>query len=191
MSTDSVLCIHRGFPFSLAKQSSGTFWNGECLFPSKQYHLLVFTDGLVHQWRILPILGENRGTTWPYSSLLPRQSWQQEELHSPLHPLCQALGHPGSSLQSLRYGPAPVCTSTGWVAALPACCRAVGQSVPLSCRLQWCGLTEGDSGALGTLLATLPSLVHLELGDGALGDDGVRMLCAGLRQPGCQLRVLR
>lgn len=91
--------------------------------------------------------------------LLPRQSWRQEELHSPLHPLCQALGHPGSSLQSLG--------------------------------LQWCGLTEGDSGALGTLLATLPSLVHLELGDGALGDDGVRMLCAGLRQPGCQLRVLR
>lgn len=90
---------------------------------------------------------------------LPRQSWRQEELHSPLHPLCQALGHPGSSLQSLR--------------------------------LQWCGLTEGDSGALGTLLATLPSLVHLDLGDGALGDDGVRMLCAGLRQPGCQLRVLR
>ncbi|XP_031463155.1 NACHT, LRR and PYD domains-containing protein 3-like isoform X2 [Phasianus colchicus] len=90
---------------------------------------------------------------------LPWQSWQQEELHSPLYPLCQALGHPGSLLQSLR--------------------------------LQWCGLTEGDSKALGTLLATLPSLVHFELGDGALGDDGVRMLCTGLRQPDCRLRVLR
>ncbi|XP_021257558.1 NACHT, LRR and PYD domains-containing protein 3 isoform X2 [Numida meleagris] len=90
---------------------------------------------------------------------LPRHCRRQEELRSPLHPLCQALGHPGSSLRSLR--------------------------------LQWCGLTEGDSEALGTLLATLPSLVHLELGDGALGDDGVRMLCAGLRQPGCRLRVLR
>uniref|UniRef100_A0A8C2YCG0 NACHT, LRR and PYD domains-containing protein 3 n=2 Tax=Coturnix japonica TaxID=93934 RepID=A0A8C2YCG0_COTJA len=87
------------------------------------------------------------------------QSWQQEELCSPLRPLCQALWYPGSSLQSLR--------------------------------LQWCGLTEGDIEALGTLLATLPSLVHLELGDRALGDDGVRMLCTGLRQPGCHLRVLR
>lgn len=63
--------------------------------------------------------------------------------------------------------------------------------MPPSCRLQWCGLTEGDSKALGALLATLPSLVHFELGDGALGDDGVRMLCAGLRQPDCRLRVLR
>ncbi|NXJ07065.1 NLRP3 protein, partial [Odontophorus gujanensis] len=90
---------------------------------------------------------------------LPRESRQHEELRSPLYPLCQALGHPGSSLQSLR--------------------------------LQWCGLTQGDSKALGTLLATLPSLTHLELGDGALDDDGVRMLCTGLRQPSCQLHVLR
>ncbi|NXL91069.1 NLRP3 protein, partial [Alectura lathami] len=89
----------------------------------------------------------------------PGQSPRQEELHSPLHLLCLALGHPGSSLRSLR--------------------------------LQWCGLTEGDTNALGTLLATHPSLAHLELGDGALGDGGVRLLCAGLRQPDCRLQVLR
>lgn len=58
-------------------------------------------------------------------------------------------------------------------------------------RLQWCGLTEGGCEALGTLLATHPSLACLELGDGALGDSGVRLLCTGLRQPGCHLRILR
>uniref|UniRef100_A0A8C9EM02 NACHT, LRR and PYD domains-containing protein 3 n=1 Tax=Pavo cristatus TaxID=9049 RepID=A0A8C9EM02_PAVCR len=98
------------------------------------------------------------GTFWNCKCLFPSKD-HLLLLRSPLHLLCQTLGHPGSSLQSLR--------------------------------LQWCGLTEGDSEALGTLLATLPSLVHLELGDGALGDDGVRKLCAGLRQPGCHLRVLR
>lgn len=58
-------------------------------------------------------------------------------------------------------------------------------------RLQWCGLTEGGCEALGTLLATHPSLACLELGDGALGDSGVQLLCTGLRQPGCHLRILR
>ncbi|OXB63196.1 UNVERIFIED_CONTAM: hypothetical protein H355_013961 [Colinus virginianus] len=101
---------------------------------------------------------QQRGRQEPATGL-PRQSWRQEELRSPLYPLCQALGHPGSSLRSLS--------------------------------LQWCGLTQGDSEALAMLLATLPSLTHLELGDGALGDDGVRTLCTALRQPGCQLHVLR
>ncbi|NXI66080.1 NLRP3 protein, partial [Anseranas semipalmata] len=90
---------------------------------------------------------------------LPRQHPRWDELRSPLHRLCQALGHVGSSLQSLR--------------------------------LQWCGLTEGSCEALGTLLATHPSLACLELGDGALGDGGVRLLCSGLQQPGCHLRILR
>uniref|UniRef100_A0A8V0ZLK2 NLR family pyrin domain containing 3 n=1 Tax=Gallus gallus TaxID=9031 RepID=A0A8V0ZLK2_CHICK len=55
-------------------------------------------------------------------------------------------------------------------------------------------LTVGQGGHTHPLLPRAVGqsvLVHLELGDGALGDDGVRMLCAGLRQPGCQLRVLR
>ncbi|XP_035395702.1 NACHT, LRR and PYD domains-containing protein 12-like [Cygnus atratus] len=93
------------------------------------------------------------------ATVLPWQHPLQEELCSPLHPLCHALGHADSSLQNLR--------------------------------LQWCGLTEGGCKALGMLLATHPSLVCLELGDGALGDSGVQLLCTGLRQPGCQLRILR
>uniref|UniRef100_A0A8B9S0H8 NACHT, LRR and PYD domains-containing protein 3 n=1 Tax=Accipiter nisus TaxID=211598 RepID=A0A8B9S0H8_9AVES len=58
-------------------------------------------------------------------------------------------------------------------------------------RLQWCGLSESCCAELSALLAEHPSLDRLELGDGTLGDGGVRLLCEGLRQPGCRLRVLR
>ncbi|XP_074442702.1 NACHT, LRR and PYD domains-containing protein 12-like [Larus michahellis] len=58
-------------------------------------------------------------------------------------------------------------------------------------RLQWCGLSESCCAELAALLAQHPSLARLELGDGALGDGGVRLLCEGLQQPGCRLRVLR
>ncbi|XP_075609230.1 NACHT, LRR and PYD domains-containing protein 3-like [Balearica regulorum gibbericeps] len=84
---------------------------------------------------------------------------QREELHSPIHPLCRALRHPGSNLRALR--------------------------------LWWCGLSESCCAELAALLAEHPSLARLELGDGTLSDGGVRLLCEGLRQPGCCLRVLR
>ncbi|XP_064516034.1 NACHT, LRR and PYD domains-containing protein 12-like [Pseudopipra pipra] len=58
-------------------------------------------------------------------------------------------------------------------------------------RLQWCRLSESCCAELAALLAEHPSLAQLELGDGALGDRGVRLLCQGLRRPGCRLRVLR
>uniref|UniRef100_A0A672TUJ3 NACHT, LRR and PYD domains-containing protein 3-like n=1 Tax=Strigops habroptila TaxID=2489341 RepID=A0A672TUJ3_STRHB len=58
-------------------------------------------------------------------------------------------------------------------------------------RLQWCRLPESCCAALAALLARHRSLARLELGDTALGDGGVRLLCQGLRQPGCCLRVLR
>ncbi|KGL99219.1 NACHT, LRR and PYD domains-containing protein 3 [Charadrius vociferus] len=58
-------------------------------------------------------------------------------------------------------------------------------------RLRWCGLSESCCAELAALLAQHPSLARLELGDGALGDGGVRLLCEGLQQPGCRLRVLR
>ncbi|XP_072721121.1 NACHT, LRR and PYD domains-containing protein 3-like isoform X2 [Ciconia boyciana] len=61
-------------------------------------------------------------------------------------------------------------------------------SVP---RLWWCGLSERCCAELAALLAQHPSLARLELGDGTLGDGGVRLLCEGLQQPGCRLRVLR
>ncbi|NWI69330.1 NLRP3 protein, partial [Todus mexicanus] len=84
---------------------------------------------------------------------------EHPELHSPIHPLCRALQHPGSNLRVLR--------------------------------LRWCRLSESCCAELGELLAQHPSLARLELGDGTLGDGGVRLLCEGLRQPLCRLRVLR
>ncbi|NWV39891.1 NLRP3 protein, partial [Grantiella picta] len=58
-------------------------------------------------------------------------------------------------------------------------------------RLQWCQLTESCCAELAALLAEHPGLARLELGDSSLGDSGVRLLCEGLRHPGCRLRVLR
>ncbi|NXE99649.1 NLRP3 protein, partial [Menura novaehollandiae] len=58
-------------------------------------------------------------------------------------------------------------------------------------RLQWCGLSESCCAELAALLAEHPGLARLELGDSSLGDSGVRLLCEGLRHPGCRLRVLR
>ncbi|NWT59760.1 NLRP3 protein, partial [Erythrocercus mccallii] len=58
-------------------------------------------------------------------------------------------------------------------------------------RLQWCRLSESCCAELAALLAEHPGLAHLELGDSSLGDSGVRLLCEGLRAPGCRLRTLR
>ncbi|NWW43460.1 NLRP3 protein, partial [Pedionomus torquatus] len=58
-------------------------------------------------------------------------------------------------------------------------------------RLHWCGLSESCCAQLAGLLAQHPTLARLELGDGTLGDGGVRLLCEGLQQPGCRLRILR
>ncbi|NWX19184.1 NLRP3 protein, partial [Aegotheles bennettii] len=64
-------------------------------------------------------------------------------------------------------------------------------SFPPKAALWWCGLSESCCMDLAVLLAEHPGLAQLELGDGVLGDSGVRLLCRGLRHPHCHLRVLR
>ncbi|KAK4822744.1 hypothetical protein QYF61_019935 [Mycteria americana] len=107
------------------------------------------------------LLGSSSGASGggPRPRPRPLAERRQEELHSPIHLLCQALRHPGSNARALR--------------------------------LWWCGLSGPCCAELAALLAQHPSLARLELGDGTLGDGGVRLLCEGLRQPGCRLRVLR
>uniref|UniRef100_A0A8B9DPJ9 NACHT, LRR and PYD domains-containing protein 3 n=1 Tax=Anser cygnoides TaxID=8845 RepID=A0A8B9DPJ9_ANSCY len=94
------------------------------------------------------------------ATVLPWQHPRQEELRSPLHPLCQALGHVGSSLQNLRLR---------YTRMTSACCQD-----------------------LAAVLGTSPHLEELDLSfNTGLRDAGVQLLCEGLRDHACQLRVLR
>ncbi|NWV27586.1 NLRP3 protein, partial [Origma solitaria] len=61
----------------------------------------------------------------------------------------------------------------------------------VSCRLQWCRLSESCCAELAALLAEQPGLARVELDDSSLDDSGVRLLCKGLQNPCCHLHVLR
>ncbi|XP_035889096.1 NACHT, LRR and PYD domains-containing protein 1-like [Phyllostomus discolor] len=65
-----------------------------------------------------------------------------------------------------------------------------------TCKLQRlllirCGLTSGCCQDLASMLSDSPSLTELDLRKNNLGDHGMRLLCKGLGQPTCQLRLLR
>ncbi|NXD29431.1 NLRP3 protein, partial [Spelaeornis formosus] len=87
---------------------------------------------------------------------------------------------------SLRVGVFP---GVWWAGEQPGQVRCAEFSM-LSCRLRWCQLCESCCTELAALLAEHPGLARLELADSSLGDSGVRLLCEGLRAPGCCLRVL-
>ncbi|NXU24670.1 NLRP3 protein, partial [Thalassarche chlororhynchos] len=72
----------------------------------------------------------------------PLAERRREELHSPIHPLCRALRHPGSDLQVLRLGS---CRLTG------ACCQALAARLVECPRLTCLDLSDNELGADGVL----------------------------------------
>lgn len=58
-------------------------------------------------------------------------------------------------------------------------------------RLVSCGLTSDCCWALASMLRANPKLTELDLQQNYVNDLGVRLLFEGLRQPTCQLMVLR
>ncbi|NXQ55150.1 NLRP3 protein, partial [Anthoscopus minutus] len=114
--------------------------------------------------------------------------WQHPEAELDASVPCSGVsgagGHPGTLVLRQREElPCPI----------HLLCRALRHrdSALRVLRLQWCRLSESCCAELAALLAEHPGLAHLELGDSSLGDSGVRLLCEGLRTPGCHLRILR
>ncbi|XP_041262187.1 NACHT, LRR and PYD domains-containing protein 12-like isoform X2 [Onychostruthus taczanowskii] len=114
--------------------------------------------------------------------------WQDPEAELDVLVPCSgasgAGGHPGALVVRRREElPCPI----------HLLCRALRHrdSALQVLRLRWCRLSESCCAELAALLAEHPGLAQLELADSSLGDSGVRLLCEGLRNPGCRLRILR
>lgn len=60
----------------------------------------------------------------------------------------------------------------------------------LCCSLRWCNLTERSCSNLASVLSSHTRLTELELRDNDVQDSGLKLLCAGLQDPGCSLQKL-
>ncbi|KAM9321957.1 NACHT, LRR and PYD domains-containing protein 3-like [Gastrophryne carolinensis] len=58
-------------------------------------------------------------------------------------------------------------------------------------RLYGCGLTSSCCADLCSVITTNTSLTSLDLEENPLQDSGIKLLCEGLRHPGCVLQELR
>ncbi|XP_069089568.1 uncharacterized protein [Pleurodeles waltl] len=136
-------------------------------------------------------------------------------LKSGVRELCEGLKHSGCRLQNLQI---LHCTVTATCCADLASAFSINQSltelnlgeneltdsgmkllcgglVHPSCKLKklnlWrCSLTGDCCADLSTLLKANSSLTDLILDGNTLGDSGVRLLCEGLKHPGCTLQKL-
>ena len=61
---------------------------------------------------------------------------------------------------------------------------------PRLCRLWDCDITTTGCRDLCQVLRAKESLKELSLAGNALGDEGARLLCESLLEPGCQLQSL-
>lgn len=60
----------------------------------------------------------------------------------------------------------------------------------MSCRLWECDITAEGCRDLCRVLKAKQSLKELSLAENQLGDEGARLLCESLLEPGCQLESL-
>ncbi|XP_062479352.1 NACHT, LRR and PYD domains-containing protein 6 isoform X2 [Pezoporus occidentalis] len=147
---------------------------------------------------------------------LRREAQEEEGMLSPIHMLCQALEASGCKLKTLRLDRCELSTACGTALASvlgtsPALAelglagnKDLGdEGVRMLCeglrrgagplrelRLGGCSITAAGCRALASVLAAAPGLALLDLSDNAVGDGGVRELCAALRGPGRGLRKL-
>ncbi|KAM6308975.1 LOW QUALITY PROTEIN: NACHT, LRR and PYD domains-containing protein 3-like [Aegotheles albertisi] len=113
--------------------------------------------------------------------------WNEDLRDGGVRLLCQGLRRSARQLQTLREGRRWCCfrdRNGCWGSSRAHCGTVPGTG----CR---CGLTKESCGALAKVLHTSPSLMELDLTDNALGDVGVQRLSKGLRDPTCQLQILR
>ncbi|XP_061468742.1 uncharacterized protein LOC133377971 [Rhineura floridana] len=144
------------------------------------------------------------------------QSHQETLKHSAIYFLCEALKDPNSKIRKLELDGcqltdcccvdlATVLSTNQMLLELDLQSTSLKDSgvmllckglIHPNCKLEilglWdCDLTSACCSDLSTVLSTSQTLIELKLGDNPLlGDQGVHLLCEGLKYPNCKLQSL-